>query len=231
VFLADVSRMACQLMGTAFERSCNRITVVGYATDSSEILSGFTKNEIDIAVVGARLKNGPIAGLSATREIRKAHPTIGTVLLVESVERAMIVEAFRSGAVGVLSRDEPFEVLCKCIHAVNQGQVWATGRELRFLVEALAQTPSTCEVDTRALKRAKGRPLLTKREQGVVDLVAEGLTNRDISRQLNLSEHTVRNYLFRIFNKIGTSSRVELAIYALSRVPNDRPVGQTLDDA
>jgi DNA-binding NarL/FixJ family response regulator len=59
-----------------------------------------------------------------------------------------------------------------------------------------------------------GSNLLTKREEGVVHLVAEGLTNREISHQLNLSEHTVRNYLFRIFNKLGTSTRVELALYA-----------------
>jgi DNA-binding NarL/FixJ family response regulator len=64
---------------------------------------------------------------------------------------------------------------------------------------------------------AKGASLLTKREVGVVRLIAEGLTNRDISRQLNLSEHTVRNYLFRIFNKLGTSNRVELALYAIGQ--------------
>ena len=62
--------------------------------------------------------------------------------------------------------------------------------------------------------------LLTKREEGVVHLVAEGLTNRDISHQLNLSEHTVRNYLFRIFNKVGTSSRLELALYAIDHQQN-----------
>jgi DNA-binding NarL/FixJ family response regulator len=60
---------------------------------------------------------------------------------------------------------------------------------------------------------AGGSKLLTKREEGVVDLVAEGLTNRAISHQLHLSEHTVRNYLFRIFNKLGTSNRLELAVY------------------
>jgi len=59
--------------------------------------------------------------------------------------------------------------------------------------------------------------LLTKREEGVVHLVAEGLTNRDISHQLSLSENTIRNYLFRIFNKVGTSTRLELALYAIDR--------------
>jgi DNA-binding NarL/FixJ family response regulator len=59
--------------------------------------------------------------------------------------------------------------------------------------------------------------LLTKREEGVVHLVAAGMTNRDISQELKLSEHTVRNYLFRIFNKVGTSNRLELALYAIDR--------------
>lgn len=68
-----------------------------------------------------------------------------------------------------------------------------------------------CKMILTSLPRATG--LLTKREEGVVHLVAEGLTNRDISQQLNLSEHTVRNYLFRIFNKVGTTNRLELAYF------------------
>lgn len=88
--------------------------------------------------------------------------------------------------------------------------MWASSKELRFVIDALGPAPakSTC---------ARGSGLLTKREEGVVRLVAEGITNRDISQQLNLSEHTVRNYLYRIFNKAGTSSRVELALYAIDR--------------
>jgi DNA-binding NarL/FixJ family response regulator len=69
----------------------------------------------------------------------------------------------------------------------------------------------------------KSPNLLTSREEGVVLLVAEGMTNRDISRQLQLSEHTVRNYLFRIFNKLGTSNRLELALYALQRKRSNHP--------
>jgi len=102
------------------------------------------------------------------------------------------------------------EIVCKCIQVVYQGEVWATSKEIRFALDALAD-------DTRADKSSKGRTLLTKREEGVVHLVSEGMTNRDISRLLNLSEHTVRNYLFRIFNKVGTSNRLELALYAISK--------------
>jgi DNA-binding NarL/FixJ family response regulator len=97
---------------------------------------------------------------------------------------------------------------------VHEGQVWANNQQLQFAIEVLTESAPSAIVD------AKGAHLLTKRELSVVQLVAEGLSNRDISHQLRLSEHTVRNYLFRIFNKVGVSTRLELAIYAsISEIP------------
>jgi two-component system nitrate/nitrite response regulator NarL len=84
------------------------------------------------------------------------------------------------------------------------------------LVETLTNTPAPMITD------AQGASLLTKREQSLVQLVAEGRTNRDIARELGLSEHTVRNYLFRIFNKLGTSNRLELALYAINHRETQR---------
>ncbi|MGA7224203.1 MAG: LuxR C-terminal-related transcriptional regulator [Candidatus Acidiferrales bacterium] len=77
------------------------------------------------------------------------------------------------------------------------------------MLEALGQTKSI------HLQDARGVNLLSKREETVVRLVADGLTNKAISSELHLSEHTVRNYLFRIFDKLGVSSRVELVLYCL----------------
>jgi two-component system nitrate/nitrite response regulator NarL len=215
VFIADATRMGCQLMAAAFGRSRYKLTVVGYATNSDELRSGLDKDEANIAVVGCQLREGSTAGFTLTREIRASHPKTNVILMLDSIERETVVESFRSGASGVFSRDEPFELLCKCIHVVHEGQVWAGSKELRFLIDALAKNLPNQEVNPKLPKS------LTKREKGVVHLVAEGLTNRDISRQLNLSEHTVRNYLFRIFNKVGTSNRLELALYALDRRAED----------
>ncbi|MGC2232183.1 MAG: response regulator transcription factor, partial [Candidatus Acidiferrum sp.] len=133
------------------------------------------------------------------------------IIILDSNKPAMVVEAFRAGASGIFSRDQSSELLCKCIHAVHKGQVWANSQELRFVIDALGPA-----LPARAMS-LRGMGLLTKREEGVVHLVAEGMTNRDISQELKLSEHTVRNYLFRIFNKVGTSNRLELALYALDR--------------
>jgi two-component system nitrate/nitrite response regulator NarL len=215
VFIADGSQLGCQLMAAELRRGRYRVRVVGYATDEVGIREGLDKNEPDVAVIGARLEEGALVGFDVTRQIRASHSKSSVIMMLDSSKPTMVVEAFRAGASGVFSRDQSSELLCKCIHAVHQGQVWASSKELHFLIDALGPTlpaKSVC---------VKGLSLLTKREEGVVDLVAEGLTNRDISQQLNLSEHTVRNYLFRIFNKVGTSNRLELALYAIDRREGD----------
>jgi DNA-binding NarL/FixJ family response regulator len=130
-------------------------------------------------------------------------------MMIDSCERDIVIEAFRRGAHGVISRDELFETLCECVWAVHQGQIWVRAEELHFLVDALIESAPPRTLNT------KGVAPLTKQEQGVVRLVAKGLTNRDIARQLSLSENTVKNYVFRVFDKLGTSNRTELALYAV----------------
>ena len=91
-----------------------------------------------------------------------------------------------------------------------EGQIWVSNLELEFLLELV--------LTLRPLKiqHAGGMVRLTPRERDVVRLVAEGMRNQEIALQLNLTEHTVRNYLMRIFDKLGISSRVELVLYAFS---------------
>jgi len=100
--------------------------------------------------------------------------------------------------------------LAKCIHCVSQGQIWANSGELRYLLEALGEALPLRAID------ARGTVLLSRREQEVVRCVAEGLSNREIAQRLGLTEHTVKNYLFRIFDKLGVSKRVEVVLYAYS---------------
>jgi two-component system nitrate/nitrite response regulator NarL len=211
VFVADANAMACQLMVRALKLSREPVVVAGSASDPVEILKELRENPSDVAIISADLKNGPITGLGVVKEARAAYPHTRIIVLVDSPERALVVEGFRAGADGVFSRGETFEMLCKCIRAVGAGQIWADLNQQRFIIEALATG------GPQPIKGANGANLLTKREEGLVRLVAEGLTNRDISRQLGLTEHTVRNYLFRIFNKLGTSNRLELALYVIKQ--------------
>jgi DNA-binding NarL/FixJ family response regulator len=182
--------------------------------DSAAVRASLSDNEVDVGIISSQLKDGVIAGFNVARAIRASHPKTNVIMMLDSTETPMVVEAFRAGALGILSWEEPFEVLCKCIRAVHLGQVWASSKELRLALKVLTQPPPVQAVSD---KEYKGSNSLTKREEAVIRLVTEGLTNREISRKLNLSEHTVRNYLFRIFNKVGTSSRLELALYAINR--------------
>jgi DNA-binding NarL/FixJ family response regulator len=211
VFIADGSQLSCQLIAAAVRRGRYRTKVVGYATDAAGIREGLEENEADVAVIGARLEEEALVGFDITREILALRSKPSVIIILDSNKPAMVVEAFRAGASGIFSRDQSSELLCKCIHAVHQGQVWANSKELHFVIDALGPALPAKPISLR------GPGLLTKREEGVVHLVAEGMTNRDISQQLKLSEHTVRNYLFRIFNKVGTSNRLELALYAIDR--------------
>ena len=202
-------------MATALSRGRYQARVLGYATDGVGIQEGLDQDEADVAVVGARLGEGALAGFNVTRQIRALHSKLNVIMILHSSSPTMVVEAFRAGARGIFSRDQSSDLLCKCIHAVHEGQIWANSKELRYVIDALGPAPPAKSITPR------GSSILTKREEGVVHLVAEGLTNRDISQQLNLSEHTVRNYLFRIFNKVGTSNRLELALYAIDRREGD----------
>lgn len=106
--------------------------------------------------------------------------------------------------------DANLRLLCKCLLRVAAGQIWASTEQLNYLIELISEVPSL-----RVLN-SSGNRLLTPREEQVVALVAEGLGNRQIARELNLSEHTIKKYLFRIFEKLGISTRVELVLYAVN---------------
>jgi len=129
---------------------------------------------------------------------------------MESYDRELVVGAFRSGARGIFCiADSHFRELCKCIQRVATGQIWANTLQMNYLIDSIAEVPSMRVCDSR------GDSLLTPREQQVVALVSEGLSNRQVARELILSEHTVKKYLFRIFEKLGSSNRVELVLYAV----------------
>jgi two-component system nitrate/nitrite response regulator NarL len=224
VLVAESSRMGCQLLADALNRSPHRLHVVACVQTAQDALREAGKRKPVVALISNNLEGGANTSLQALEELRLRQPGIASVLLVDSAERPMIVGAFRAGARGVFSRSNPPKTLAKCVRAVHSGQIWANSRELQFLLEALAQSNPPRFTD------AKGKVLLTKREHEISQLVTEGMTNREVSSRLNLSEHTVKNHLFRLFEKLGISSRMELMLYAMQNRPTlsaqDRPAQQ-----
>lgn len=205
VLTSEANMMACELLATALERACGRIRIVGRGVSVDEVLTAADAGP-DVALISSNLQDGALSGFRALRELHTFHSTIQPIMMLDTQDRELIIAAFRGGARGVYFRMQPFETLLTCIQSVHQGQVWASNTELQYILEAL-----TTAAPLRGLS-ADSAPL-TKREEQVAMLVAQGLTNREISRKLNLSEHTIKNYLFRTFEKLGVSNRVELALH------------------
>src|SRR4051794_7510406 len=210
VLISDSSRMGCQLLSNVLKASPYKFSIAASVTSSQELHASLANVQADIAVISGSLQDGALNGLHAMREIHSKYPNLPLIVLLDSCEKDLVVDAFRSGASGIFCRAKSPDELCKCIHAVHQGQIWASTNELRFLLEAFKSAVPLRPSD------ANGNRLLTRREEQVVTLVADGMSNREISSQLRLSEHTIKNYMFRIFNKLGISSRVELILYALN---------------
>jgi DNA-binding NarL/FixJ family response regulator len=202
--------MNSQLIVGALKRCHNNFEVYALASNSSLAFSDLQNYRPDVAVISARLEDGPLKGFKVLHELHSSASKIPAVMLLDSTDRDLVVSAFRTGARGVFCRGTSFKVLPKCIRRVHEGQIWVSNLELEFLLELVIG------VKPLKVRNSGGMALLTPRERDVVRLTAEGLRNQDIAIQLHLSEHTVRNYLIRIFDKLGISSRVELVLYALS---------------
>ena len=209
VLAADATRMNSQLLAAALERD-KRFEVLDPVSDARGIIAAVAKQKPAVVVISAELDDDKRKGFEVARELRALHGETRVVMLLDSSERSQVVEAFRAGARGVFCRSESLTSLARCIQCVSEGQIWANSKELRYLLEALGEAMPLRVVDTR------GAALLSRREVEVVRCVAEGLSNREIAQRLGLTEHTVKNYLFRIFDKLGVSKRVEVVLYAYS---------------
>jgi DNA-binding NarL/FixJ family response regulator len=188
--------------------------VLAAVCDQDSLLRKVHQGGADVALVGLDLADGPSSGLAALKAVRELDPALRVILLLNRTEPQLLLDAIRAGSRGVFSRSE-FEpaALFKCIRCVGEGQFWLNTRELEWVLSAWSRTPQFRVVD------ALGARLLSNREEEVVQLVVEGLSNREIAQRLTLSEHTVRNYLFKVFDKLGVSNRVELVLYATSHSP------------
>ena len=203
IVVADSTRIHTQLLADAL-RNDRGLQVVAAASNSEELLAAITHVPIDVVVISHNLDDQPGHGTQVLREMRALRPQIKGIILLDSFKPQEVLECFRAGARGIFSKQDRLEILCKCIRRVHEGQIWARSVDLHQALEALAKLPLV------RVTNHKGTELLSARERQVIQHLAEGMTNREIAQALGLSPHTVKNYLFRIFDKLGVSSRTEL---------------------
>jgi two-component system nitrate/nitrite response regulator NarL len=206
LLIAEETSMGCQLLSDMLRRSRLGLGGLHGAVTSSQIFALANENAIDVALISEDLQDGGAKGLEAVERLCVAHPHIRSIVLVRDVRPELTLNAFRSGAKGVFCRKDPIEALWKCIRVVHEGQIWLDTSQLEIILGALVEAKPIRIVNVEGA-------CLTQREDQVSSLVAEGLTNREVAKRLGLSEHTVSSYLFKVYEKLGISRRVEFVLY------------------
>jgi DNA-binding NarL/FixJ family response regulator len=209
VLVVTADNMTSELLKNAFAHGRKGFTVETLTGSSQKIIGQLAAHKADVTLISEELQDGPEAGIRVLQKTRAAHDT-SAIMLLQSSKPERVVSAFRDGARGVFYRDHSLKSLSKCIQAVHQGQIWAGNEDLEHLIRALSH------IKPVHLNDSEGIPLLTRREEDVVRLVADGMKNREIAQRLKVKEHSIRNYVYRIFEKLGVSSRVELILYVFS---------------
>ncbi len=191
------------------------LRVVGEAQDGRQALELLRLFPPDILLVDLAMPRLP--GLETLRELMDASSSVRTIVLTAAIEKHQMVQALQLGARGVVLKDTATEVLLKAIRAVDTGSYWV-GRES---VPSLAETLRTLVPSHDPLApRSYG---LTPRELDIIAAIVTGCSNKQIAQQFSISEITVKHHLSSIFDKVGVSSRLELALFALEKGLVTRP--------
>ncbi|MBW4028296.1 MAG: response regulator transcription factor [Acidobacteria bacterium] len=181
-----------------------------HATSSAEVLKVAQTYSPNVMIISAGLADGPLAGFKTLAVLQSILPFCPVIVMLDDMDRDLIIDAFRAHARAVFCRAEPIQHLIKCVKVVLDGQVWAGSKELKLVLDAFSEcTPFHAPASPELLR-------LTKREFDIATLVAAAQSNKQISRRLNISEHTVKNNLFRIFEKLEIGSRIELAVVMMN---------------
>jgi DNA-binding NarL/FixJ family response regulator len=181
--------------------------LVGQAGDGAEALELAVRLKPDVALLDFAMPR--MSGLEALRELNAFAIETRVVMLTAAISRTQIVETLRFGARGVVLKEAATDLLFRAIRAVMAGQYWVGSESITDLVQYMREQSSTGG-DSRPYR-------LTPREQQVVAAVAGGLTNRDIAQQFSVSEDTVKHHLSHVFDKVGVSNRLELALFAIEK--------------
>ena len=223
VLVADSNQTQSQLLCGALRRQ-GAFKVASCQSELSECLSILEADPADVLLLADGITENRERLYELLRGVHSGYPNLAIVLLLDNYDRELVVNSLRAGARGLFClASMPFKSLCRCITSVHQGQYWTNTEQMSYLIDALSIAPSIHLINSR------GRVVLTPREEQTVHLVTEGLNNREIARELNLKENTVKKSLLRIYDKLGVSNRVELVLYALSHSQERSPEQERLE--
>jgi two-component system, NarL family, nitrate/nitrite response regulator NarL len=186
------------------------LKVIGEASDGAEAVRLARQLKPDILLLDLAMPKHP--GLEALRDLGVSSTPVRVILLTAAAEKSQIVEALQLGARGVVLKDSATQLLLKAIHTVMSGEYWVGRESVSNLVQYLRTLVQSSSDEARQKKFG-----LTPRELEIVAAVVAGYSNKEIAEYFKISEDTVKHHLSNIFDKLGVSTRLELALFAVNQ--------------
>ena len=185
--------------------------VVAEARDGKEVLDVLEQLEPDILLLD--LKMPGLDGLSALQRLQNSRLKTKVIVLTASEDKNQFVQAMKFGTSGIVLKQTATELLIKSIRKVHGGEIWL---DSHTTAAVMRQFSAPSEPLTPGMRDRERSPL-SQREREIVSLVAQGFKNKEMAEKMFISEQTVKNHLHNIFDKLGVSDRLELALYAIHK--------------
>jgi DNA-binding NarL/FixJ family response regulator len=182
------------------------IRVVGQAESLAQTVSAIQRFSADIVIFEAALTANPAETVS---DLLRQSASCRLVVVLQEPDQEMTLELFRRGAHAVVSREVEPEMLVECLRKVALGEPWLEARAIGWVLEAYR---------TQSVRPAGSRPKvqLTPKESLIVSCVTQGMKNKEIALRVGTTEQVVKNYLRKVYDKLGVADRLELALYTLN---------------
>ena len=187
--------------------------IVGEAADGCEVLDRVQELDPDVLLLDLRMPN--LDGLSALQTLQQTNKRTRVIILTASEDKNEFVQAMKLGCSGIVLKQTAPELIVKSIRKVHGGEIWLDSHTTAAVMRQFA-APGDIGSGSSSGK-ARERSPLSHREREIVQLVAQGYKNKEMAEKMFISEQTVKNHLHNIFDKLGVSDRLELALYAIHK--------------
>ena len=181
------------------------IRVVGQAESLSQTLAAVKRFPADILLFEAMMAPNPA---EAVTDLLRQNQTLKLVVIITEPNEELTLELFRRGAHGIISREVEPEMVVECFRKVSAGEPWLDRRETQWVLQAF-RTQGTRTPTSRS------KVQLTPKESLIVSCVTQGMKNKEIAVRVGTTEQVVKNYLRKVYDKLGVADRLELALYCL----------------
>ena len=193
--------------------SSNDIQVVGEAHDGSEAIERTLELSPDVVITDLKLANSE--SLSVLRTLHTRAPQAKVILFTASENKDDYIEAMKLGCCGILPKDASPGMIVKSIQKVQAGEIWLDSNTTAAVSRQFAAPMDSPMAQVAASAKPRERAQLSQREHEIIVLIAQGYKNKEIAEKMFITEQTVKNHLHNVFDKLGVSDRLELALYAI----------------